>query len=148
MRLALLPLFLLMLIAAAPAPEPKTETAVIATDDAWLTAEVAGDAKFLSSLLLPGYVSIGANGKVTSRSEIVANARARDFNASAKLAAAVADWKALHPAKPEIVIVGDTAILKWVLVDPKAGLVSSSDMFIYRGGRWRAIYSQHTTAAK
>jgi hypothetical protein len=148
MRLAFSPILLFILSAAAPASEPKTEAAVVAADDAWLKAEVAGDVEFLNALLLPSYVSIGADGKVTPKSEIVARARARNSDASAKLAAAVADWKALHPAKPEVVIVGDTAILRWVLVGTKAGTITSSDMFVYRGGRWHAIYSQHTGAAK
>lgn len=147
MRLAFLPILLCVLTAAAPVSEPKTRAAVIAADEAWLRAEVGGDAEFLSALLLPGYVSIGADGKVTTKAEIVAKARARNSDASAKLAAAAADWKALHPTKPEVLISGDTAILKWALVGAKPGLVSSSDMFVYRRGRWRAIYSQHSTAA-
>ena len=145
MPMLILPL-VFALTAATPRAQPPTKDAVIAADDAWLRAEVAGDAEFLDGLLLPNYVSVAASGKVTLKSQIVANARARDADARTKLATAVASWKASHPIKPDVLIIGDTAILKWVLVN-EAGSITSSDMFVYRGGRWRAIYSQHTTAA-
>jgi hypothetical protein len=142
MRLVFSPIFLFVLSAAAPASEPKTGAAVVAADDARPKAEVAGDVEFLNALLLPGF-SIGADGKVTSKSEILAKPRARNSDASAKLAAAVATSKALHPAKPEVVIVGDTAILRWVLVGAKAGSISSSDMFVYWGGLARDLFPTH-----
>lgn len=145
MRIPIVPLSLFALTAASQAPEPKTEAAVIAADDAWLKAELAGDATFLDALLLPGYVSIGASGTVTPKSRIVANAGARDSNARAKLASAVASWRALHPIKPAVSISGNTAILQWIVAAPSLAVVSS-DVFVYRDRRWRAIYSQHSSA--
>jgi hypothetical protein len=145
MRLLAVPL---MLFAASPAlaAEPRTEAAVIAADEAWGNAEVAGDADFVERLLLPDYVSIGADGKVTNKAKIVAGTRAR--HASIDYAAKVAAWKAAHPLRADVTIVGDTAILKWVSDKPSAGdPVSSSDVFVYRDGRWHGLYSQHTTAS-
>jgi hypothetical protein len=146
MRLALP--FLLFIAGPALAAEPRSEAAVIAADDSWLQAEVAGDGDYLDALLLPGYVSIGANGKVTAKADLVSHARSRNADAKAKLAEQVAAWKAAHPTRVEVTIAGDTAILKWVLVKPEAGNpVSSCDIFVYRDGRWHALYSQHSTAA-
>lgn len=141
---------LLILAAAAPAiaSEPKTAAAVIAADDAWLHAEVSGDGDFLDRLLLPEYVSIGSDGKVTGKAKIVANARARTDDAKEKLAAVIYAWKAAHPTRADVTIIGDTAILTWVLAKPgDAEPVSSCDIFVYRDGQWHAIYSQHSTAS-
>jgi len=140
----------LMLVTAAPAlaSEPKTAEAVIAADDGWLKAEVSGDVAFLDRLLLPEYVSIGTNGTVTTKSKIVAHAASRSAEARAKLEATIAAWKTTHPTRPQVTIVGDTAVLTWVL-DKSAGdaPVSSCDIFVYRAGGWHAIYSQHSTAS-
>ena len=140
----------LMLAAAAPAlaSEPKTAEAVIAADDQWLKAEVGGDVAFLDRLLLPEYVSIGTDGKVTPKSRIVANAGSRTPEARAKLQAVVTEWKAKHPSRPQVTIVGNTAVLTWVLDRPATEApVSSCDIFVYRAGGWHAIYSQHSTAS-
>lgn len=133
--------------AADTKPEPKTAAAVKAADDAWGEAEANGDYAFVERLLLPGYQSIGASGKATSREKIVAGARER--GRSAERLAQIAEWKAAHPTRPEITIFGDTAVLTWVSAAPeKAGAVSSSDIFVYRKGHWHAIYSQHSTASQ
>ena len=70
-RLFVMPLIML---AAAPAfaAEPRTAAAVIAADKAWGEAEVAGNADFVDRLLLTGYVSIGPDGKTTTKEKIVA----------------------------------------------------------------------------
>jgi hypothetical protein len=141
---------LIILLAATPAlaADPRTEAAVVAADDAWLKAELSGDADYLDRLLLPSYVSIGMDGKVSDKAKLVAHARARTAEAKAKFAEQAAAWKAAHPTRPDVTINGDTAILKWVLVKPGAGdPVSSCDIFVYRDGRWQAIYSQHSTAS-
>ena len=140
----------LMLAAAAPtlASEPKTAAAVIADDDGWLKAEVSGDVHFLDRLLLPEYVSIGTNGAVTPKSKIVAHAAARSAEERAKLKAVIAEWKATHDVRPQVIISGDTAVLTWVMDKPGANdPVSSCDIFVYRAGGWHAIYSQHSTAS-
>lgn len=140
----------LMLLAAAPAlaSEPKTVEAVIAADDGWLKAEVSGDVQFLDRLLLPEYVSIGTDGTVTPKSKIVAHAASRSAGERAKLEAVIAEWKATHDVRPQVTIIGDTAVLTWVMDKPGANdPVSSCDIFVYRAGIWHAIYSQHSTAS-
>jgi hypothetical protein len=141
---------MIMSLAAPPAlaAEPRTQAAVIAADEAWGDAEIAGNAAFVDQLLLPGYVSIGADGKVTSKATIVAGARGRTEEARAKLSDQVAAWMKAHPMRAEVMIADDTAILKWVSAKPGAGgAVSSCDIFVYQDGRWRAIYSQHSSAS-
>lgn len=141
---------LLPLNADASSTEPKTAAAVLAADEAWGAAEARGDADFVDWLLWPGYVSVGAAGKVTPKSTIVAGARARHSSASAaaKMADADAAWRAAHPVRGEVSLHGSTAVLTWILVKPGSGEpVSSSDIFVYRGGHWHAIYSQHTSAS-
>jgi hypothetical protein len=144
MKMLLLPA-LIALSSQAVAAQPKTAEAVLAADDAWLKAELAGDTKFLDQLLLPEYRSVGAGGKVADKSKIIAHAQ--KAGGTPELAAQVASWKAAHPIRGEVSIFGDTAVLRWVLIKPENGdPVSSSDIFVYRDGQWRAIYSQHTSA--
>ena len=135
----------LMALASVPAhaADPKTADAVKAADEAWGDAEAKGDAGFVDRLLLPEYRSIGNGGKTTTKADIVAHtteARAPDY------ARKVADWKARHPSRANVTLFGDTAVLTWTSAAPDAA-VYSCDIFVYRGGHWRAIYSQHTGAA-
>jgi hypothetical protein len=132
-------------VPAAPSDEARTSAKVLEVDHAWTDAEINGDAAFVDALLLPEYRSIGPDGKITDKAAIVAHARARgphsDFG---KL---VADYKATHPTRGDVVIDGDTAVLNWVSLAPGKGEpIASCDIFVYRHGRWRALYSQHTTA--
>lgn len=135
----------LMMLEPMPvlAAEPKTAEAVVSVDNAWGDAEAKGDAAFVDALLLPEYRSIANSGKTTSKAEIVAHTtkeRAPDY------ARRVVDWKAQHPSRAVVALSGDTAILVWTSTAPEAA-VYSCDVFVYRAGRWRALYSQHTGAA-
>lgn len=130
---------------AASSSERRTAAAVLAVDNGWTDAEIKGDANFVDALLLPEYRSIGSDGKISDKAAIVGNSRARgphsDFGKK------VADYKATHPTRGKVTLSGDTAILTWVsLVPGKNEPIASCDIFVYRDGRWRAIYSQHTTA--
>jgi hypothetical protein len=139
--------FWLSALAAAPPAQPRTPEAVIAADDAWGNAESQGNSEFLEHLLLPGYVSVGADGKITTKEMIVGKARSRTPEELVSLRAEIARWKASHPSKAQVAIFADTAILRWTL--PRAGEpVSSADVFVYVDGQWRAAYSQHTSASK
>lgn len=143
MRLALMAFAPLLL--AATAPEPHDAAAVVAADDSWGQAEIKGDVAFLDRLLMDGYRSVGNDGKVITKADIVGKARARGN--SPDMAARVATWKAAHPTRADVKIAGDTAILTWISTKPGTGEpVSSCDIFVYDGGRWRALYSQHTAA--
>jgi hypothetical protein len=129
--------------AAESPPEPKTVAAVIAADNAWGDAEKRGDADFVDKLLLPGYQSISSDGKIATKAMIVEHTRAR--GASTAYAEKFEAWKAAHPEHPEVTITNNIAVLTWVADQAPAGRVGSCDIFAYRDGRWRGIYSQHTS---
>lgn len=134
-------------LASVLAPvEPRTAEAVVAADEAWLKAEVKGDSKALRSLLLPDYVSVSDDGRVTTGPELIARAARR--GADPATAAAVASWKRSHSVRPHVRIDGDIAILTWELGSGADGRVSSSDIFVHRAGHWRAAYSQHSAASR
>jgi len=127
--------------------EPHTATAVIAADEAWSKAEETGDTEYVDALLLPEYRSISSDGKTYGKSAILAHT-ARDKN-NGEGAAKAEQWRASHPYRTSVEINGDVAILSFVQdkgLDPKP--VMSCDIFVYRDGRWRAFYSQHTEAEK
>ena len=132
-------------VLSKPSREPHTAAAVLAADEAWTKAEIRGDGDFVDGLLLPEYRSISHNGMIATKAAIVAKARAR--GPGSDFGKMVAAYKATHPSRGDVTINGDTAILAWVsLVADKGEPVASCDIFVYRDGRWRALYSQHTIA--
>ena len=133
---------------AVAKPELHSATAVIRADEAWGDAEAAGNSEFVDDLLLPEYRSVGNDGHTASKSKIVEGTRKRAESAAAIAAYAeqVAAWRKAHPSHAEVTISDDTAVLRWVLDASTTGAMSSCDVFVYRKGRWRALYSQHTGA--
>ena len=129
--------------AAAPAShasDARTAEAVIGVDDAWGMAE--GDVAYVGQLPLPGYRSIGSDGKTTTRDAIIMSTRRHAADPDYK--ARVASWRQQHPSHAEVALFGDIAILTWVPdAVGRGGQVQSCDIFVYRGGHWRAVYSQH-----
>lgn len=125
-------------------PEPHTEAAVVADDDGWGHAEETGDVGYVDNLLAPEYRSISADGSIHDKAAILANTK----KSSPERRAQGEAWKTAHPEKTSVTITGDTAVLTFQLDRPGAEKrpVMSCDIFVYRDGRWRAIYSQHTTA--
>ena len=127
--------------------EPHTEAAVIAADDNWGKAEQTGNSGFVEGLLLPEYRSISSDGSVHDKAAILASVKKRAGTPGNS--ASVEQWKAAHPSRTSTVITGDTAILTFTLNRPGSpAAVLSSDVFVYREGRWRALYSQHSEAEK
>ncbi len=127
-------------------PEAHTAAAVIADDSSWSKAEATGDIRYLDALLLPEYRSVNADGKWGDKGAILRGATRRVSDSSA--AARVQAWRSAHPSLTSAVINGDVAILTFALDkggDPKP--IMSCDVFVYRDGHWRALYSQHTDAA-
>lgn len=123
--------------------DARTAAAVIAEDKAWGDAEMRGDAAFVDWLLLPGYRSIGHDGKATDKATIVSGTR--DPGKVKAYAAKVSAFQAKWPSHPEVTLYGDMAILAWTATDPKTPApVRSCDIFVYRGGHWHAAYSQHS----
>jgi hypothetical protein len=122
----------------------RSEAAVRASDDAWSEAEQRGDVQFVDRLLLPDYRSVGPDGTVHTKADILGNTRRNGGSDQARKR--VADWKARHPTNTSVKIEGDTAILTFVSATNTEKRVSSCDVFVLTNGRWRALYSQHTTA--
>ena len=123
--------------------EPHTEAAVIADDKGWDEAEGEGDTAFIDRLLMPEYRSISSDGSVHDKAAIIASARKKTHSLEAE------KWRATHPSLTSVVITGDTAILSFTLNRPDLPVrIMSSDIFVYRDGRWRALYSQHSEAGK
>jgi hypothetical protein len=131
------------LAAQSASPEPRTQIAVIAVDDGWEEAELSGNTAYVDALLLPEYRSISADGSIHDKAAILDSTR----KASAERAAKINAWMTQHPMRKSVTMEGDTAILTFTLDKGDATKpVMSSDIFVYRDGRWRALYSQHTTA--
>ena len=121
----------------------RTAAAVMAVDQHWLEAEIGGDTDWLEQMLLPEYRSVNNKGVATPKADIVAHAaKNRGSDKERKLVEA---WLAAHPSRQSVVLRGDTAILTFydAKLGPKKG-VRSSDIFVYEGGRWHALYSQHS----
>ena len=145
--LAVAGMFVSTEVMSQTAPEAHTAAAVIAIDEQWSNAEDTGGANYVSALLLPEYRSINSDGSTHDRATIIAHAL-KNAN-TADRAAKAEKWRAAHPYLPVVEINGDVAIVTFVLqrgVDPKP--VMSCDVFVYREGHWRALYSQHTEAGK
>jgi Domain of unknown function (DUF4440) len=133
---------------AVAKPEPHTASAVIQADEAWGDAEAAGNSTFVNNLLLPEYRSVGNDGHTTLKSKILEGTRKRAESAAtlAAYATEIAAWKIAHPSHAEVTLAGDTAVLRWMVDGSPTTITSSCDVFVYRNGRWRALYSQHTGA--
>jgi hypothetical protein len=132
--------------AAGADESARSKAAVIAVDQHWLEAEIGGDTAWLDDMLLPEYRSVGADGAVHPKAAIMAHAaKNRGSNVERRK---VEDWIKAHPSGKSVVIHGDTAILSFY--DPAKGAASdvrSSDVFVYAGGHWHALYSQHSKAS-
>jgi hypothetical protein len=127
--------------------DPRTEEAVIARDEQWLAAEISGNTTYLDGLLLPEYRSIGPDGRIHDKIAVLASAR--NNKGSSEKAASIAKWTANHPYIRSASLIGDIAIVTFTLnkiAAPKS--VLSCDIFLYRDGRWRGLYSHSTDAAK
>lgn len=121
----------------------KTEAAVMAVDQHWMDAELDGDSAWLDAMLLPEYRSVGADGTVHPKAAIIAHAAKNRGNDAERHK--VEAWLKANPLGKSVVIRGDTAIITFYdpQLGPKNG-VRSSDIFVYQGGHWHALYSQHS----
>jgi hypothetical protein len=124
--------------------EARTPAGVVAADRAWGEAELRGDVRAVERLLMADYRSVDAAGNAIDRTQILAAARANAGHP--ERAARAMAWKRGHPTFPRVQLAGDTAILTWISA-ADARTVLSCDIFVFRAGRWRAAYSQHSAAS-
>jgi hypothetical protein len=127
--------------------EPKTTAAVTADDEQWAKAETSGDSEYVDALLLPSYRSISSDGRTHDKKAILAQTVLNKNTNEGK--GHVEAWQASHPNLTSVEINGDVAILTFAsLKGSEPHLIFSCDIFVYREGHWRALYSQHTEAEK
>jgi hypothetical protein len=124
--------------------EPHTEAAVRAADDDWLAAELRGDLKALDARLMPSYRDVTPEGKVHTKQDLLAGVAKHPDKVVTTPLQAAADFRAQHPVVEHVLIEGDTAILQFESTKPEEqGVIRSVDVFVYKGGRWRGLYSSH-----
>ncbi|HEY3519593.1 MAG TPA: DUF4440 domain-containing protein [Rhodanobacteraceae bacterium] len=121
---------------SAMAATRPDQAGVRAAENRWSEAFVTGDSAALDDLLDADYVSVGATGESRPKTEII------------RLAAQYAKTHPGQHAQPlpatsTIRVIGDAAVVQHHRPDE-----NSVDVFYFRGGRWRAWYSQHTRVAK
>jgi hypothetical protein len=128
-----------------PDEAAHSEAGVVAAEDHWSRAELAGDTAFLEHFLLTDYRSVGPDGHAADKAKIVAGAAKRSSHSLAQADAEIADYRKQHPYDTKIVIEGDVAVISFS--DPTLGKemgVKSSDILVWRDGAWHALYSQHS----
>lgn len=114
---------------AAAVEHQKTPAGVQATEDHWSEAFVSGDEAYLSALLDPAYVSVNRSGKPRPRADIIALSKK----------VSTMPRQAYPKTPPHIELRGDVAVVSFLGKDE-----TSVDVFYWKGGAWRALYSQHT----
>jgi hypothetical protein len=124
----------------------RSEAAVLAVEDHWEQAEGTGDLTYLQQLLLPEYRSVGSNGNVHAKADILAHA-AKNHGSDQGVKEIEAYHKA-HLIGHTVVLSGDVAVVSFYdqTLGPQKG-VRSADIFVYNNG-WHAAYSQHTEVGK
>ena len=115
---------------------------MIAVDKKWTAAEERGDVAYVDALLLPEYRSVSPDGSTHSKEAILINTR----KATSERAAMIEKYLLEHPTDMAVTINGDIAVLTFTAVNDAKKLIRSCDIFVYRGGHWHALYSQHTDA--
>jgi len=113
-------------------------------------AEASGDIAYLDALLLPEYRSINSDGSAHDKAAILAVPQDRQFTGkSGRESGRGRQVARAHPHLTSVQITGDTAIRTSTVDGPDATKrVMSCDIYVYREGHWRALYSQHTEAGK
>lgn len=120
-----------------------TDAALRAVVQHWSQAETDGDTAYLEQLLLPEYRSVDSKGMATPKAKIVDRAKRNQGSDRARHEAEA--YRRTHPTEISVVIHGPIGVVSYF--NPARGAqsgVRSSDVFVYEGQRWHAIYSQHS----
>ena len=121
--------------AQATSADRVDEASVRAAENRWSEAFITGDAATLDALLDPAYVSVDSTGKARPKAQVIAIAKAYAETHPGEHAQPL-------PTTSTVQLIETTA-----LVQHHAASEVSIDLFSFRGGRWRARYSQHTPIA-
>ncbi len=117
---------------AGSAHAGDTAAALRTVENGWSQAFVTGDGAYLDALLDPAYVSVGTGGAAHDKAAIIAAAKGYAANHPGAHADPM-------PPSSTIDIRGAAAVVRHT-----GPTDTSVDVFYFRGGRWRAWYSQHT----
>jgi len=123
--------------AASTCPaQPRSEAGVIATEEAWVAALEHRNPAALNCILDPSFSDNDWQGQHVPRAEVLARLGTRPASQ-------------LHLSDLEARVEGTMAVVRGLNrqtgADGKvSGAVRFTDVFFYRGGRWRAIAAQET----
>lgn len=136
---------------AAPGVDESqpTEAALRAITDHWGHAEVDGDLGYLEHLFAPEYRSVGPDGRSVPRAKILEHTRRNKSSAEERGEERKRRdaFMQAHPTEKLVVIHGQIGIVSYF--NAHRGVDSSirgSDVFVYEGNAWRAVYSLHNGA--
>jgi hypothetical protein len=127
-------------LAAVAADRPlRTAEGALDAERAWVQALETRDAARLGQLLADGFVDVTWRGEARSRAQVLADLTARP--------AAAIELSGLTAR-----LYGDTAVVRGLntVRAPDGGLVGRvrfTDVFVWRGGAWRAVAAQESLAA-
>lgn len=130
---------LLLAMRPAAADAPPAAQAVLAVEDRWLAAIVAGDATTIDAILSkdPEFVHVTADGKV--------------FYRAAELAATQKQTFTMTPSEETVDFVGNVAIIRGINTLASAGKTIArerfTDVFVNSIGTWLAISAQESPIA-
>jgi hypothetical protein len=119
---------------------PQTSAGVLATETDWVHAIDARDVPALACLLAPEFSDSNWRGQVIPRADVLVRLPSRP-NATLKL------------SDLSVFLDGPFAVVRGVNTQVAAngsdgGSVRFTDVFVYRGGGWRAVSAQETLIAK
>ena len=119
---------------------PRTRSGVLATEHEWVRAIEARDSKCLSCMLGLEFADTNWRGQLMPRAAVLARLPSRPGSR-------------LKLSDLSVVQHGRFAIVRGINTqtsgdDRKSGSVRFTDVFVYRGGSWRAISAQETPIAK
>jgi hypothetical protein len=114
--------------------QPRNAAGVIATENTWVKALTARDAKALSCILAPGFMDMAWNGQLHARGEVLTGLPKRPNNG-------------IKLSNLKVELSGNRAIVRGVNTATKPdgsllGRVRFEDIFQYRDGMWRALTAQ------
>jgi ketosteroid isomerase-like protein len=124
------------LMTAACPERPRTAAGALATETAWVAAIESRDVAALTCILDPAFADNNWRGERVARAEVLARLPHRPSSQ-------------LHLSDLQVTVRGDMAMVRGVNTqttpDGKAiGAVRFTDVFVYRGGSWRAVAAQET----
>jgi hypothetical protein len=131
---------LVALAALACTRAPATDEGVLATERQWVRALEARDVKALACILAPEFADTNWRGEVVSRQVVLDRLPTRPPST-------------LKLSNLSVSREGGFALVRGTNTQTTAdgrllGSVNFTDMFVYRGGAWRAISAQETVIAK